>query len=565
MNVAVPSGGLSVDMFADEAALIKALSVVRQAAIDPGGRDALRNDILAYAGEADGSKRDELKRKILTKISEYPELAALSNAAPNAAGTSMAGSAITSKLGQTRPAPAFTVSATPAPTTPEVPAAPAPEPKPVPPPAPSAPAMATPAPAPVAAEPVPIPQTPATPAPTAPTVPEPMTAAIPPASPNARARIDEIKRDINSRVGNPVNLINADETIGREYMSALLDAMKKTAQGGGADAMVRLETAYRTAIDLIASKGMGNGTGNVMGNAPVDTTPAAAPAMTSSPTMTASPAAAMTEPALPPTPPTPPVTTLEPEPLKQPEPEPTPAPEIIMPPPLPVQSEGLYHRPTDELEDPERHAAPVLGIASLAEKLFKADTKQKEPDKSPAPESRAVPSVRKVSVGIEAVSAPAEAPKPAATAAEQKLKPLQDTSAALPEKMASIKAEAEKRDLEAKKPITDLNAPEIDEGLRQLLSEWVLFKKSGFLGTGPAGIEHPLYKKLAPLPMAAVVSGRFEGVTPEIKRHLSDYMTGWRYEQGIAHEMGENFEHYLRRVIKQILTKQRMSIKTDAR
>ncbi len=147
----------------------------------------------------------------------------------------------------------------------------------------------------------------------------------------------------------------------------------------------------------------------------------------------------------------------------------------------------------------------------------------------------------------------------------EKLRPLQTTSAALPEKMAAIKSEAAKRDEEAKKPITDLNAPEIDAGLRQLLAEWSLFKKSGFLGTGPSGIDHPLYQKLAPLPMAAVVSGRFEGVTPEIKRQLSDYMTGWRYEQGIAHEMGENFEHYLRRVIKQILTKQRMSIRTDSR
>ena len=59
------------------------------------------------------------------------------------------------------------------------------------------------------------------------------------------------------------------------------------------------------------------------------------------------------------------------------------------------------------------------------------------------------------------------------------------------------------------------------------------------------------------MPMAAVVSGRFEGVTPEIKRHLSDYMTGWRYEQGVMHEMGETFENYLRRVIRQVLERQR--------
>ena len=71
-------------------------------------------------------------------------------------------------------------------------------------------------------------------------------------------------------------------------------------------------------------------------------------------------------------------------------------------------------------------------------------------------------------------------------------------------------------------------------------------------------MDHPLYKQLSGLPMAAVVSGRFEGVTPEIKRQLSDYMTGWRYEQGIMHEMGETFDHYLRRVIRQVLEKQRV-------
>ncbi len=97
-------------------------------------------------------------------------------------------------------------------------------------------------------------------------------------------------------------------------------------------------------------------------------------------------------------------------------------------------------------------------------------------------------------------------------------------------------------------------------GLEQLLSEWKLFRSSGFLGTGPKGIEHPLYKKISALPMAAVVAGRFEGVTPEIKQSLTDYMNGWRYEQGIIHEMGETFENYLRRVIKQILTRQRLSI-----
>jgi hypothetical protein len=112
--------------------------------------------------------------------------------------------------------------------------------------------------------------------------------------------------------------------------------------------------------------------------------------------------------------------------------------------------------------------------------------------------------------------------------------------------------------LRAKSPAAgeqSLMTPEIDAGLSQLLSEWKLFKSSGWFGAGPSGINHPLYKKLAHLPMAAVVAGRFEGSTPEIRQTIADYMNGWRYEQNIVHRMDEQFEHYLRRVIGHILKK----------
>ncbi len=57
--------------------------------------------------------------------------------------------------------------------------------------------------------------------------------------------------------------------------------------------------------------------------------------------------------------------------------------------------------------------------------------------------------------------------------------------------------------------------------------------------------------------MAAVVAGRFEGSTPEIRQSVTDYMNGWRYEQGVVHEMNETFEHYLRRVILHIIKRQK--------
>jgi hypothetical protein len=98
-----------------------------------------------------------------------------------------------------------------------------------------------------------------------------------------------------------------------------------------------------------------------------------------------------------------------------------------------------------------------------------------------------------------------------------------------------------------------LYTKEVDSGLQQLLSEWSIFKKSGLFGTGPSGREHPLFVKIAPLVLPLILSGRFEGSTQEIKQSITDYMNGWRYEQGIVYEKDETFEHYLRRVIRHII------------
>jgi hypothetical protein len=98
-----------------------------------------------------------------------------------------------------------------------------------------------------------------------------------------------------------------------------------------------------------------------------------------------------------------------------------------------------------------------------------------------------------------------------------------------------------------------LYTDQIDNGLNQLLTDWSLFKKSGLFGTGPKGTEHPLYLKIKDLQIPLLLTGRFEGATQEIKQSITDYMNGWRYEQGIVYSQGENFDHYLRRVIRHIL------------
>lgn len=595
MNVAVPSGvtgvasSASTDIFASEAAIIKALSVVRQAAISPEAKNKLRDMFLRYVGESDKAERADLKKTITAELDKYPQLSIL-NSGGNTGGSTTGNSedksktVETSRLGHTRPEPTFSSSAaappkstetpTKAPTAPEVVAETAAEqtvpeaasiPKPETPPEPAAqpsvetttsePAPATtPQPATPAAGPPP-----AEPKPQA-TTPEPTPAPAPVGNTsNTRARIDEIKHSINGRVGNPVNLINANEKIGREYMSSLLEAMKTTSKGGGPEALERLETAYQAADQLIKSQGL-----TEAGPAATETQKTETPAAETPP----EPTKPAVGPEVKPQAKTP---TSKPTPTPSPEPQPTtpvakpaleptkPAPE-----PAPTQTEGLYHRPSDETEagvDKPKPKSPAFRLSSLTSKLFKSEDDADKSVESPAAESTtpAQTNVRKVNVnGRVEEQQPIE---PRSTQPgdieDEKLQSLRATATALPEKMASLKAEAKKREEKAKKPITDLNSSEIDAGLKQLLAEWSLFKKSGFLGTGPSGIDHPLYKKLAPLPMAAVVSGRFEGSTPEIKQKLSAYMTGWRYEQGILHEMGEGFEHYLRRVIRKVIERQR--------
>lgn len=498
MNAVAPSGDLNVaknsdaDIFGGEAGVVKALSTLRQAAIPPKDKDSLRNLFLTYAGESDEVVRATIKSQIIEQIGKNPQLSSLivNEDAKETKTEPKPQSNFNDSLGQTRPTPSFIVSeASPTKVV-----------------APSEPAPVSPAPE-KTPEPAAQPETPA------PIVAEP-TAPIAVGATDVRARIDAIKHDINGRVGNPVNVINADEAIGREYMSALLDAMKRSSAGGGAESLPRLETAYKATLDLIIAKGLGQ---------PTSVPTEVKVVETKAPEVTVAPPAE--------------------EPTPVPVPTPAPIKEIETP---PQQSEGLYHLPSDEVE---AEANPLEAKpASFASKFFNSPTPKKQVVIKETPE----PNVRKVEVNPKAETKVATPPEQS-----DKLQPLQNASATLPEKMAAIKSAAAKREEEAKKPITDLKSPEVEAGLRQLLSEWVLFKKSGFLGTGPSGIDHPLYKQLSGIPMAAVVSGRFEGVTPDIKRHLSDYMTGWRYEQGVMHEMGETFENYLRRVIRQVLERQR--------
>lgn len=306
-----------------------------------------------------------------------------------------------------------------------------------------------------------------------------------PAVTEAAARIKEIKHTINEKVGNPITLIDKDQTIGREYMNALLAALKAS-NGATTDelqkAMSRLEKAFVNAQALVET------------SAAVPSAPATSVAPHDASEISKKPA------------------------------EPTPAP---VPPVFAATKESdLVTSPQTVVQAPvpETHTINAANDHTPS---------SEENNVSVAPEKEA-PSGRMISV-----------------AKEKQLQQL------MQQNRAQTAAAREAEEVSKRAATDPLLLPEITAGLEQLLSEWSLFRSSGFFGTGPNGVAHPLYLTLATLPMASVVAGRFEGATPQVRQSISDYMNGWRYEEGIMHDHSETFEHYLRRVIGHILDKRK--------
>lgn len=317
------------------------------------------------------------------------------------------------------------------------------------------------------------------------------------------SRIREIKKLVNEKVGNPVNLIDAHNEIGREYMNSLLDAMKK--QNGGqpqevTEAMQRLERAF------VQVQGIESGASVTPVEEKKEPVPVAESVISSEPL---------------------PVTKITPVEV---------APEVSQPIP---EKEVAIKIPVASIEE-----SPVMSSKPVA------DTRAPVSNFS---DEATLPKMSSVMDNVQTTT-PQVASGVAHALNSVALEKKQQES--LREKRES-ELQNFKKEEEIKTAAMDpLQTPEVSSGLVQLLSEWSLFKSSGIFGTGPNGKEHPLYQKLAPLMMSAVIAGRYEGSTPQIKQSITDYMNGWRYEEGVVHEHGETFEHYLRRVIKHILEKQ---------
>lgn len=302
-----------------------------------------------------------------------------------------------------------------------------------------------------------------------------------PGEANYIERIRQIKTAVNSKVGNPVNLVDINNEVGREYMNALLEAMKKLSSGAVSEmepAMKRLEAAYVAVEAAIVGH---NKTTLPTPVAPIAVMSPVPPVET---TMPVSIAEAL-----------PPIQDLPQRPLP-----PVPEPEVFVPraPAVPEVQEAMV---------PEPMLTVVESVAEV-----------KTPELEPQPTTFALADRKKILT-------PQDLPEASAVSTGVSGDPL--------------------------------STKEVDDGLNQLLSDWTLFKKSGLFGTGPKGREHPLFKKIAGLQVPLLLAGRFDGATQEIRQSITDYMNGWRYEQGIIYQPGETFEKYLRRVIKHIIDLQK--------
>jgi len=445
------------------------------------------------------------------------------------------------------------------------------------------------------------------------------------------ARIREIKSLVTEKIGNPVNLVDINNEVGREYMSSMLDAMKKVGSGSAAlSAMQRLEKAYSTVEKTLEDK-TESSQSTSQPNKPVqvDTPPASPPA----PEIKPAPRAAelpriKTESDLPEAPakpstrmpkkpvdisaPTAPKTTQTKLPQES-IPENKPEAKVDSKPvfkPASVQAEeekveakvvdneppkAPLPSPAQAIPAPPQPAEPIEQTKPITEILEPVPEEKTEPGSislsTPVPAKRTsdnVPETKsdkipEIPVPVkDSVEQSVPGPSPAQTASTAQVEPKVEKSIKntvpvtkaedakpLPVATQTFKPASLADNAEGLKTPDDLPSPsslesssvdgdplytgEVDEGLDQLLSMWPIFKKSGLFGTGPKGSQHPLYLKISELQIPLLLAGRFEGATQEIKQSITDYMNGWRYEQGIIYTQGETFDHYLRRVIRHII------------
>jgi len=359
-----------------------------------------------------------------------------------------------------------------------------------------------------------------------------------PATPekNNLDRILEIKREVITLVGNPVNLVDIDNAVGKQYMTTLLEAMKKTNGGTkeeATEAMKNLEKAF-VAVKGVFERGL-----------KPDFEPEAEFTPNQIPVTEATPAT--------PTTPNEPVVEVIPPTVIELKPEPTP---IIPPPPpissttqeqsTPVVAEGIKENLVQDEEIWKKVAAEQVSESAVDETKPVVQTEERQLGGAPLQDIPTYGSSKPTrSIGLPQKTKKSNVVDQPAGVQTPPLPP--SINNPVP---TSVKGPTQ---VQRNEMADDLMSPDITVGLSQLLSEWKIFKGSGLFGMGPGGIDHPLYVGIKDNTMLSIMNGTFTGATSEIQQSINDYINGWRYEQSIVPQHSETFEHFLRRVVRKVL------------
>lgn len=359
-----------------------------------------------------------------------------------------------------------------------------------------------------------------------------------------KARITEIKRLVNDKVGNPASLMNSKDGFGKKYMSALLTALKATSAGGQGNvesAMHDLESAYALVIHeaSVGEVGVKEDVENII------------------PVSTESPQTIVLEEKVD----TVDVPTREDDSVKF---DKAPVDSVIDDaPPIEVIQDISQEEEVEAVLPEEKVTGDVVEVPEEPERH---ESFQNSFQKTDDAISAVVSSVHKRKDQVSDDD-------PLATLlvnendGYDKWSHSSDDAHGESQRVSQAKRdtyiETQGADMSSKSSNTEvyeqqaeLSSPETTALLNNLLQEWSIFSGSGLFGIGPDGLEHPLYIQLAPLTMGEVMSGRWEKVDPKVLRVIKQYVDAWRHEQSITYTLNETFEHYLRRVVQRIQKRQ---------
>lgn len=341
-----------------------------------------------------------------------------------------------------------------------------------------------------------------------------------------KARITEIKHSVHTHFGNPAALVDMRSDAGKGYMKALLSALKAVGPGSDADAngaMRELESAYAKLIEENKS------------HTPI-------PEVREVPVRAAEPALASIPESIPEV-----VTPIEISPYEF-EPVAAEVPAEVLVAPKPEVTIDIEEFPTEAVAETIDVPTEIAVEQSVESKFSAKNTLAQLSSRRSEYNAQTTTGASQSVLHDSAITTQARG------AISQNKHTLRGLAKVAGDHKLGYQPVVNHEEVVVKQ--SELVSEEITSALRTLLHDWSLFAGSGLFGTGPSGIEHPLYQQLAPLSMGEVIAGRWNHSDPKVTKTIKEYVDAWRHEQGIAFTTNETFEHYLRRVIQRILKRQ---------